>query len=234
MKPKIFGIEHILYLVITTVIAVTTIILAKKKLKTDKQQTIFIKCLGLILFITILTNRISQVFCYGKTQWHLLIPETFCGMTSLVLSLAVLFGKKDNPIFHFVWLIALFGGIAATVYANYIPDFDTFFHITTITGLLHHTISATLIVALLIFKHIHITYKKWYYPLLGFTCYFTIGAFLMATFNLEDAFQMAKPLVENTPLTAWFVAPIFAVVYTIIIFTIEFIRKKQKNKSVAK
>ena len=46
MAPKLFGIEHILYIVITTILGAGSILLAKKFLKTEKAQAIFLKCLG--------------------------------------------------------------------------------------------------------------------------------------------------------------------------------------------
>lgn len=149
-------------------------------------------------------------------------------MTSLVLSLAVLFGKKDNNVYHFVWLLGLFGGISTVIYASFVDQNPSFFYIPTITGLLHHSFSAMVVVALLIFKQIDITYKKWYCTLFGFTCYLTLGAFLMYTFNLSDAFHIAEPLLPGTPLTAWVMAPMYAVSYAIILLIIEL---KRKNTS---
>ena len=87
--------------------------------------------------------------------------------------------------------------------------------------------SAVLVVALLLFKQIDITYKKWYCTFFGFTCYLTLGAFLMETFDLSDAFHIAEPLLPGTPLTAWVMAPMYATAYAVILFVIE---KAQKKK----
>ena len=85
-----------------------------------------------------------------------------------------------------------------------------------------------LVVALLMFKQIHITYKKWYCTFFGFTCYLTLGAFMMQTFNINDAFHIAEPLLPNTPLTAWVMAPMYAGAYAIILFAFEIVRKYKK------
>ena len=74
-----------------------------------------------------------------------------------------------------------------------------------------------------------ITYKKWYCTFFGFTCYLTLGAFLMHTFNLSDAFHIAEPLLTDTPLTAWVMAPMYAAAYATILFVIELVRKKSKK-----
>ena len=231
MVPQLFGIEHILYILISSTITVVSLILAKKYAKSEKSQTIFLKTIAVCLFISILTNRLSQVFRYDDVRWYLIIPDSFCGMTSLVLSLAVLFGKRNNDVFHFVWLLGLFGGISTTIYASYIGQSDSIFYLPTISGLLHHSFSTFMVIALLMFNQIEITYKKWYCTLFGFTSYLTIGAFLMHTFNMSDAFHIAEPLLSNTPLTAWVMAPMYAVAYAIILFTIELVRKKKNNKN---
>ena len=112
MPPQLFGIEHILYIVITTVVAVVGLLLAKKYAKSEKAQTLVLKGIAAALFAAIMANRLSQVFRYDTVRWYCIIPDSFCGMTSLVLSLAVLLGKKDNDVLHFVWLLGIFGGIS--------------------------------------------------------------------------------------------------------------------------
>ena len=230
MNPQVFGIEHILYIVISTIIGGASIFLGKKFLKTEKAQAVFLKVLAGLLFVAIASNRLSQVFRYNMVRWYCIIPDSFCGMTSLVLSLAVLLGKKDNPALHFVWLLGLFGGISTVIYAEFVGQSSSIFYLPTISGLLHHSLSAMVVVALLMFKQIDITYKKWYCTLFGFTCYLTVGAFLMHTFNLSDAFHIAEPLLSGTPLTAWVMAPMYAAAYAIILFAVEFFKRKKKAK----
>jgi hypothetical protein len=231
MGPQLFGIEHILYIIITTVVASAGLLLAKKYAKTDKSQTIVLKILAALLFVAIMTNRLSQVFRYGTVRWYCIIPDSFCGMTSLVLALAVLFGKKDNHVLHFVWLLGLFGGISTVIYATFLDQDISFFYIPTISGLLHHSLSAIVVVALLMFKQIDITYKKWYCTFFGFTSYLTLGAFLMHTFDLSDAYHIAEPLISDTPLTAWVMAPMYAVGYGLVLLIVELVKRKQNKKA---
>jgi hypothetical protein len=105
----------------------------------------------------------------------------------------------------------------------------TIFYLPTISGLVHHSLSATLVVALLLLGQIHITYKKWYCTFFGFTAYMTVGAFLMATFPISDAFHIAEPLLSDTPLTAWVMAPMYAVAYALILSIIELCRRKKSQ-----
>lgn len=229
MAPQLFGVEHILYIIISTLVCGGGLFFAYKYAKDEKVQKIILKSLAIALFVSVMSNRISQVFRYETIRWYCIIPDSFCAMTSLVLSLSVLFGKKDNNVYHFVWLLGLFGGISTVIYATFLDQNISFFYIPTFTGLLHHSFSATLVVALLMFKQINITYKKWYCTFFGFTCYLTLGAFLMHTFNLSDAFHIAEPLLSDTPLTAWVMAPMYAVAYAIILLVIEIVRKKGRG-----
>lgn len=227
MPAELFGIEHILYIIISTVICGSFVVLAYKFAKKENIKVIILKVVGILLFISIMTNRLSQVFRYSDTRWYLIIPDSYCGMTSLVLSLAVIFGKKDNCVLHFVWLLGIFGGISTVIYATFVGQGPTIFYLPTISGLLHHSFSATLVVMLLLFKQINITYKKWYYSLFGFTCYLTIGAFLMSVFGMSDAFHIAEPLIPDTFLTTWVMAPMYAVGYALILIIVEILKKKK-------
>ena len=230
MNPQLFGIEHILYIVISTLACGAALLLAKKCAKTDKSTAAFLKALAFALFVSIMANRLSQVFRYDTARWYLIIPDSFCGMTSLVLSLAVLFGKRDNHVLHFVWLLGLFGGISTVIYATFVGQGPTIFYLPTISGLVHHSLCATLVVALFMFKQIDITYTKWYCTFFGFTAYLTVGSFLMHTFDMSDAFHIAEPLIPGTPLTAWVMAPMYTVAYALILLVFEQVKKNKKAK----
>ena len=55
----------------------------------------------------------------------------------------------------------------------------------------------------------------------------------MATFKMSDAFHIVEPLLDGTKLTAWIMAPMYALAYAIILLIIELIKKK-KIKSALK
>ena len=126
MAPVLFGFEHILYIIITTLLGGGGLFFAYKYAKSEKSQTIILKTLAVALFISVMTNRVSQVFRNETVRWYCIIPDSFCAMTSLVLSLAVLFGKKNNNVYHFVWLLGLFGGISTVIYATFIGQSSSF------------------------------------------------------------------------------------------------------------
>jgi len=102
------------------------------------------------------------------------------------------------------------------------------FYLPTISGLLHHSFSAIVGITVLQFGWMRVTYKKWYCTLFGFTCYLTVGAFLIGCLGISDAFHIYTPLLDGTPLTTWVMAPIYAICYALILLIIELVRKKQK------
>lgn len=230
MNPQLFGTEHILYIILSAVAAAAALLTAKKFLKTEKAQTVFVKTLAALLLAAVMTNRLSQVFRYEQVRWHCIIPDSICGMTSLLFSLGVLFGKKDNGFLHALWLVSLFGGISTVVYCTFVSQNPSFFYIPTISGLLHHSFSATLAVSIFLFKQIELTYKKWHWPLIGFLFYVTVGAFLMQTFHMDDAMHIAEPLLSDTPLTIWVMLPIYAAVHAAILLIVEIARRKTKKQ----
>ncbi len=227
MAPQLFGTEHILYIVITTIISAASLLLCKRRATTERSQKIVLQVIAALLFAAIVTNRLSQVFRYSHVRWYCIIPDSFCGMTSLVLSVGVLLGKKNNDSLHFTWLLGLFGGISTVIYATFVGQDISFFYLPTISGLLHHSLSATLAIALLMFRYVDITYKKWHCTFFGFTAYLTVGAFLMHTFHMSDAFHIAEPLIPGTPLTAWVMAPMYAVGYGLILLIAEIVKRKK-------
>ena len=232
MDLRVFGIVHIIYLAITVSLSVIGLLLAKKFAKTEKAQSIVLKSLGGLLLIWIVINRLSQVYRYSDVRWEQIIPDSFCGMTSLVLSLAVIFGKRDNVVYHFVWALGLTGSVITIFYPTFLGQGPTVFYLPTISGLLHHSLTLVMILALFLFDQIYVTYKKWYCSFFGFTSYLTLGAFQMAVFGFSDSFHIAEPMLEGTPLTVWVIAPIYAVCYTIVLLAFELVRRYKKSRSL--
>ena len=231
MDLRVFGTVHFIYLMITIPLSVIGLWLAKKYAKTEKAQSIVLKSLGAMLLIWIVINRLSQVYRYAEVRWEQIIPDSFCGMTSLVLAVSVLFGKKDNCVYHFTWLLGLVGGLITVFNPTFLAQGPSIFYLPTISGLLHHSFALVMVGALLIFRQIHITYKKWYCTVFGFTAYIAVGAFQMSVLGLSDAFHIVEPILSGTPLTAWVMAPLYGVGYAMVILVIELIRSK-KHKHI--
>ena len=56
MAPKFFGIEHILYLIISSGVASAALLLAKKYCKTDRQIKVFFKCFAALSLVIVVAS----------------------------------------------------------------------------------------------------------------------------------------------------------------------------------
>ena len=230
MNPQVFGKEHLIYIIVCILIALIVCFLAKRYAKTEKTKTIVIKISAIILFIIIFTNRLALVFEYDKPNWMKLLTDSFCSTSSYILSISLLIGKKNNNVLHFIWLVALAGGTITTFYPNFIGQNPSFLYPPTILGMMHHTWSAIVVILMLMFGYLELTYKKWYCTLFGFTTYLAYGAFLMCVLDFDNPFYMTAPALDGTVFTVWVITPIYAVVYTLIILVTELLRKKKSSK----
>ena len=233
MNPQIYGTEHIIFLAVFFVLATVSLILIAKYVKTEKTKTIIIKVLAFLLLCAILCNRISIAVL--SNDWTRVIPNTFCGMDSLVLALAILFGKKDNAVLHFVVYFAFAGGLGTILYPTFIDTYSSVFHPITFSGLIHHALSFYLTILLQVVGWFTPDCKKWKSIVVGFLAYITLGAFLIFGLGISTAFYMNESIIDGTPLTVWVLIPIFVVGFTIYMFidqTIRFKIRKKKESNV--
>lgn len=227
MNPQVFGKEHLLYIAVSIVTALMVCLLTARYAKTEKAKKAVMKWAGGLLFVIIFANRLALVFEYEEANWLKLITDSFCSTSSYVLSLALIFGKRNNPVLHFVWLISLAGGTIATFYPNFIDQHPSFLYPPTILGMMHHTWSAIVVVLLFMCNYLHLTYKKWYCTAVGFAGYLLLGAFLMFVLDYSNPFYMVEPALDGTVFTVWGIAPIYAAVYALILWIVELVRKKR-------
>ena len=234
MNPQVFGKEHLIYIGVSVLIAIGAVILTKKYAKTEKSKDIVVKTAAGILLLIILSNRLALVFEHGDPNWLELIPDSFCSASSYVLSIALLVGKKNNNVLHFIWMIALAGGLIATFYPDFIDQHPSFMYPPTILGMMHHTWSAIVVILVFMNGYLDLTYKKWYCTLFGFTAYLSLGAFLMCVLDYGNPFYMKAPALNGTIFTVWVIAPIYIAVYSLVLLTVELVRhrmvKSQKQE----
>ena len=191
--PSMFGLSHILYAVITIIAMIVSLILIKKFCKSKRSQNIAIIITASLLLSFIIFNRIS-IATYSN-DWLLLIPTSFCGMTSLLFSIATLIFLKNHnhSIFHFFAYIAFVGGILTTITPTFIGQASTIFHTRTISGLVHHSLAMYLAILILVLGRFKPSIKKIHCFWLGLTAYMTLGLFLIHAIGVDDAMYINNP-----------------------------------------
>lgn len=232
MNPQVFGTEHLIYIAVSIVTALVVSLLAARFAKTEKAQNAVMRFAGGVLFVIIFANRLALVFEHDTANWQKLITDSFCSTSSYVLSLALIFGKKDNKVLHFVWLIALAGGVITTFYPNFIDQHPSFLYPPTILGMMHHTWSAIVVILLFICNYFRITYKKWYCTAVGLMAYLSFGAFLLCVLDYGNPFYMVEPALDGTVFTIWGIAPIYIGAYGLILLTVELARKRRSVSKI--
>lgn len=231
MTPKIFGWEHLTYLAVCLVIAIVSLVLIKIYVKNEKIQNIIVRCVGFLLFACVIWNRVELVL--HTNNWAYIVPDSFCGMSSFVLGLTTMFGKRNNAVLHFVFYVAVVGDVVTLAYPDFIETTPSLFVRMTFSGLTHHAISWYLCTLLLVVNWFRPNYKKSGNLVVGFLAYITVGAFLISVLGRNDAFYIFKPILSGTPLTVWVLTPIFIGIYVAFMITYELIKRKLKKKENA-
>lgn len=228
MNPKIFGWQHLTFLAIFFTFAVVSLILIKIYAKSKSVQDIIIRVSGGLLFIFILWNRIAISISHNNFIY--LIPDSFCGMSSLVLACATIFGKRNNNVLHFVFYFAVVGDVITIFYPDFIGQNSSFFYSNTISGLLHHAFGLYLAILICLVGWFVPNYKKAGNVVIGFMAYITLGTFLISVLGYDDAFYINHPILSGTPLTVWILIPIFIALYVVFMVIYELIKRKINNK----
>jgi hypothetical protein len=211
--PEIYGIEHILYLIITILLMVLSTWLIRKKVHTEKQMEIVIKIVGVGLLLSILWNRTSIALL--RDGFRSFLPGTFCGASSLALSIAVLVFKKNSPVFHSVAYTGLLGSVLTLVYPDFIGQDISFFYPMTISGLVHHTVTFYLVFLMLKSGYLKPELKKWHLLPIGLSIYMVYGLFLVTVVGYGDAMYIYHPILEGTSLDWDVLGLIFLVLHAL-------------------
>jgi hypothetical protein len=164
------------------------------------------------------------------------IPNTFCGLTSLLFALAAIFFKRGNITFHYLVYMSIWGCTLTMFYPDFIGQADSIFYPLTISGLLHHSVSLYLSVLMIVTGFFKPTIHKFYIFPIGLAFYMSYGVFLQDCLGLQ-AMYINEPLIEGTIFTWYFVGFLICLITVAILLTYEYLVpyliNKKKSKSNA-
>lgn len=228
IPPRVFGWQHLIYLAAAIAVGVAIFLIVRKKYaKNERAMNRIFKGFGIVLLISIILNRIGEVMrLHG---WIYIFPNTFCGLGSFVLAFALIFGKRDNIVLHFIAYLAVFGGIVNLIYPYYVGQHRMFFYLSTFTSLLHHTLCVMIFILMVYTGYLKPNPKKWYAIPLGLCAFMTCGIFELTIFMpidaAYDAMNIVVAIVPKTILTWWFVGIGFMLAYTAFLLVHHFVVK---------
>ena len=228
--PVVFGWEQFSYLAVFVVLAATATVLIVKFVKTEKALSVTMRIIGGILFACVLWNRIT--LAVKNSNPMSLIPDTFCGISSVILSLAMMIGRRDNKVFHFICYLGFVGGLITLIYPEFIGQDASVFYPPTISGLLHHTFMVYAVVLMLLTKYFVPTFRKWYALPLGLCCVMTFGIFEITALGYSDAMQIFTPLLPDTIFTWWFCGLLLLPFSYIVMFIFDYFNVFRKKKDL--
>lgn len=232
MAPKLYGWEHLTYLAIFVLVLVGLILISHYFCKSEKAKTILIKSIAGTLLVFILLNRFSIAFVKNNNP-SLLVPDTYCGTTSLVLSIWVIVTKPNNKAFHFLWYMGFAGGFITLLYPDFLGQASSFMYLPTISGMLHHSVLLILCILMLQTKWFTPDLKNWYYFPIGMGCYTLYGLFIMDILSYDNAMCINQPILSGTPLNWWFLTLLGTAVITALLLILELIKKRKKSKNTS-
>jgi hypothetical protein len=224
--PEIYGIEHILYLIVVFSMMAIAFILIRKKVKTETGLDRTIRITGGLLLACIVWNRLS--IAWLRDGWDSLIPGSFCGLTSLVFSLATLIFRKNSPVFHCLVYCGLLGGTLTLAYPDFIGQADSIWYPMTISGLAHHTVMLFLAILMIRTGWMKPELKKWPILPIGLSFYMSFGLFLITYLGYGDAIHIYTPILEDTPLDWLILGILFLGLVAIFLFVWDRLEKKQR------
>ena len=222
LMAKIFGKEHIIYMIISFAIIIAALILIKRFCKTEKAKKIAVKVSGAVQLVVVLLNNI---FLY---QWvHRIELVSLCGTISLLFAIFVLVCKKDSSCLHFVTYTGLIAGLVATIYPTYLNQGPTIFFPSTITSLMHHSLTFYLAVLMLSLGYVVPDIKKWKAWPIGYCCLLVYGLFNIKIRGRADSMYINNPVLAGTNLNWFYMGLLFLLAYTIFLIIFDAIKNKK-------
>lgn len=200
--PEIYGIEHFLYILVSLLVMVILYRVIIKWASDEHKALVVIRIMGGVLFLAIMWNRLSIALTHGSFSGFL--PGSFCGASSLFLSIGTMTLRKNSVFFHSVAFVGLYGGLTTLIYPDFIGQSDSIFYPMTISGLVHHTVMVFLIIMMVRLGFLKPELKKWHLMPIGLSFYMVYGLFLISELGYGDAMLITKPILSGTPLN-WFV-----------------------------
>lgn len=238
MEPKIFGIQHIIYLIVSIAMTIVGLILVAK-IKSEKGKFLAVKIGGGVLLFTITLNRtFCEIFWPGS-----FLPTSLSGILSFALAFSLIFCKKNSAVFQYLAFTALVTGTIATVYPNYISQglsfkasetapaivhtYYTIFCPPTITSLLHHSMQIFLSIMIIMFGWVQFDIKRWYAWPLGYAVNVVYGLFMIKIMGNSDSIYINSAVLPGTFLNWFYGGLLFFLLHIVTLIVIDVIKNKK-------
>ncbi len=229
---EIFGLEHIIYFIVSLVLMTALTIIFKVFVKKEKMYIVMKIIAGFGLVLMVIYRIIVSKSRNGTFLDFL--PDTYCSMMGFIMPIIVLCFKPNTKVFQYAMFAGMIGGLLTLCYPDFIVYFDNIFNIHAFTGLLYHTNMLFMFIVAISTGYFVPTFKNWTSVLTGLAFMVVVGEFGNSVLNQANNMYLNAPLISNTIFTWWFVGILFLILYTIILQIYEMITLKPNEWSVVK
>jgi hypothetical protein len=228
--PEVFGWEHFLYLAVVIPVMAAGLWWVKRHLRDERRVDMAVKIVGFVLLGAIIWNRLSVAIL--RSGFNAILPGTFCGTSSMLLSASAIVFKRNHPVFHSIAYTGLLGGLLTLIYPEFIGQAPSVFYPMTISAMVHHTIMVFLVAMMLMTGFLRPELKKWFILPLGLCVYMSYGLFLITVLGYADAMYIHEPILEGTILDWFVLGMMFLAAHALALFVWDRIHKKRSGVSV--
>ena len=243
-----FSLFHIIYMLIAVPLFVGGLILIKKFVKSEKTINLILDIAAGVLLTIVVIERIDIVYenlkegttyvVFGETRgynWWMLLPDSICGLCSLLLPFFIWFKRKgNNYLVESLFTVIMIGTLVNIFYPSYIND-EPINQVRCWGGLVHHYISGFLAMLMLLFHKFEPSIKRWYLNIIALTVIIAYGYFCITVLKFAKCMYIEAPLFESVPFSRWYGMYLVAYIPINIIFLVvwELIKKYRAKKKSA-
>lgn len=227
---EIYGIEHILYLLVTIPFFVGSIYLIKKHVKTQEGMRMAMRVVGVVYLLILIWNRISTSML--ENGWDHFLPDLYCGTSGIAMSLTLIFLKRDHIVLHCIIYISTLGGLLTMIYPDFIVHADSLFYLPTISGMIHHSLLLFIPFLLVYTGYVKPDLNKYYVLPVGMAVYITFGVFEITVLGYADAMYLFTPALPGSMFNWFGFALIFLPTHLAFLIVWKYLPHRFKPKSV--
>ncbi len=234
---KAFELPHILLILFYASVIFCSILILKYAIKKDENREIFVKIVAILTLIVLIVSRFADAG--WKPEFADLFPKSSCALTGYLLSIVVLFSKKDSKLLYFLAFAGVIGGILTILTCNYVGKAD---FVSMMMSVAFHGFMACLAFLVFFQKKSKPTMEKIPALYIGYASFMALTVFITDVWRKVDYVYLYKQPLDGitwwmTGLLVFILAFITALIYeactrkkedqNIVIFA-----KYIKNKSV--
>lgn len=202
-----FSLPHIVYLIFSVIFLVYSGIRMRSTMISNKNKLCCIRTIALFLLCSTFLEQVLKAVRFSAAGMDnsvfYVFPNSFCTFVSACISILVLLKKTDHSAMNFLVPQAIIGCTPAVISPDYL-NYQPFFSLETICGLVNHALVLWIALALVLSGYFKASTKKYLFYPLYFTVMIAYGYILVYVFGIDDCMNITKPLIAQIKISYWY------------------------------